>query len=287
MDKEQCLEVLREAYRALDGITDQVCGTGFAEGNEFGACMDAMTSIDRALAALAAAPSVQEPGQGGSGASVEPGNTGGNPHFPPESACQDAAPSVPAVYCGCGDEIVPDDGARCGTCVSMKYTPSAAPEAPSVPLSSNPVPVSSNPPSVPAELAVEQVVEIADKYEYRDPESGNLCFDQLGFARGIEFAVRTQLAAAPEAPSAAPHPQRPETRMDTSFPAISEAKKGTLPTSIKGAPEAPQQGPDAWLIHWDNGSVTLKDKDSSIHHYTARGCRAVPLYAREDLACGK
>ncbi len=24
------------------------------------------------------------------------------------------------VYCGCGDGIVPDDGAECGTCVSMR-----------------------------------------------------------------------------------------------------------------------------------------------------------------------
>lgn len=32
------------------------------------------------------------------------------------------APSEP-VYCGCGDQIMPDDGARCGTCVSIKYTP--------------------------------------------------------------------------------------------------------------------------------------------------------------------
>ena len=25
------------------------------------------------------------------------------------------------VYCGCGDEIVSGDGARCGTCVAVKY----------------------------------------------------------------------------------------------------------------------------------------------------------------------
>lgn len=31
------------------------------------------------------------------------------------------APSQREVYCGCGDEIVAGDGARCGTCVAVKY----------------------------------------------------------------------------------------------------------------------------------------------------------------------
>jgi hypothetical protein len=30
-------------------------------------------------------------------------------------------PQREKVYCGCGDEIVADDGARCGTCVAVKY----------------------------------------------------------------------------------------------------------------------------------------------------------------------
>ena len=30
-------------------------------------------------------------------------------------------PQREKVYCGCGDEIVADDGARCGTCLSVKY----------------------------------------------------------------------------------------------------------------------------------------------------------------------
>ena len=31
------------------------------------------------------------------------------------------APPQREVYCGCGDEIVSGDGARCGTCVAVKY----------------------------------------------------------------------------------------------------------------------------------------------------------------------
>ena len=31
------------------------------------------------------------------------------------------APPQREVYCGCGDEIVAGDGARCGTCVAVKY----------------------------------------------------------------------------------------------------------------------------------------------------------------------
>lgn len=30
-------------------------------------------------------------------------------------------PQRESVYCGCGDEIVAGDGARCGTCVAVKY----------------------------------------------------------------------------------------------------------------------------------------------------------------------
>lgn len=32
-------------------------------------------------------------------------------------------PAQEPVYCGCGDQIMPDDGARCGTCVTVKYQP--------------------------------------------------------------------------------------------------------------------------------------------------------------------
>ncbi len=32
-----------------------------------------------------------------------------------------APPQRESVYCGCGDEIVAGDGARCGTCVAVKY----------------------------------------------------------------------------------------------------------------------------------------------------------------------
>jgi hypothetical protein len=32
-----------------------------------------------------------------------------------------APPQRESVYCGCGDEIVTGDGARCGTCVAVKY----------------------------------------------------------------------------------------------------------------------------------------------------------------------
>ena len=32
-----------------------------------------------------------------------------------------APPQRESVYCGCGDEIVSGDGARCGTCVAVKY----------------------------------------------------------------------------------------------------------------------------------------------------------------------
>jgi hypothetical protein len=32
-----------------------------------------------------------------------------------------APPQRESVYCGCGDEIVAGDGARCGTCVAVKF----------------------------------------------------------------------------------------------------------------------------------------------------------------------
>jgi hypothetical protein len=43
-------------------------------------------------------------------------------HWMPLPAYPGAAQGEP-VYCGCGDQIMPDDGARCGTCVAIKYQP--------------------------------------------------------------------------------------------------------------------------------------------------------------------
>lgn len=42
---------------------------------------------------------------------------------------------------------------------------------------------------LPPLLTVEQVVELIDGSEYEDPESGNKCFDRLGFAKAVERKV--------------------------------------------------------------------------------------------------
>ena len=51
---------------------------------------------------------------------VESGFEKNNPSWQKSTPLYTAPPQR-EVYCGCGDEIVAGDGARCGTCVAVKY----------------------------------------------------------------------------------------------------------------------------------------------------------------------
>lgn len=78
-------------------------------------------------------------------------------------------------------------------------------------------------------------------------------------------------------------PAEPDNDPDLIIAAALQSARNILVTA---ASLAVQGEPEAWKITFKDGSVSVKDKYYSIHHYVAAGCVATPLYAAAPAADG-